>query len=122
MTKFDNLLMKYPRSPRAVYGKAVALDKRAEAEKSNQLLEQAIDQYLKVLDLPDVPKSLLVKAGKICADKQTFRGWGFKATKTLQRLLEVYPDDVELWNALGVKYLMIHRNDEARSAFEQVFY
>lgn len=74
LAKFDALLSKYPKSPRATYGRALALDKKAESERSNKVLEQSIDQMLKVLDLPDVPKPLLIEAGKKCADRQTFRG------------------------------------------------
>ena len=54
--------------------KAEILEKMAAEQKSNDLLEQAITQYQFVLDLLDVPKDLLIKAGTILADKQAFRG------------------------------------------------
>jgi len=74
MTQFDNVLSRYPRSPRAHFGKAQALSALAEKRQSNAILEQAIDECMKVLALDDVPKVLFIKAGTLCADRQSFRG------------------------------------------------
>ena len=76
--------------------------------------------YFQVLDLTGVPKALMVKAGRRCADRQQFRGWGFRAMKTMRRLLEVFPDDISLWNELGVKGLLTGKNEVAREAFTEV--
>lgn len=71
---YDALIAKYPNSPRAVFGKANALNKMAEEKQSNGLLEESITMYLKVLSLPDLPKALAILAGKACAERQSFRG------------------------------------------------
>ena len=71
---FEKILKKYPKSPRANFMKAEILEKMAAEQKRNELLEQAITQYQSVLDLLDVPKDLLIKAGTTLADKQAFRG------------------------------------------------
>jgi len=74
MTQFDSILRRYPRSPRAQFGKAQSLNALAEQRRSNTILEQAIDECLKVLVLDGVPKELFIKAGTFCADRQSFRG------------------------------------------------
>lgn len=70
----EEILKKYPKSPRANFLKAEILIKMAEEKQSNSILEQGITQYQKVLDLPDVPYALLVDAGTKLAEKQIFRG------------------------------------------------
>jgi len=74
MTQFDSILRRYPRSPRAQFGKARSLNALAERRQSNTVLEQAIEECLKVLALDDVPRELFIKAGTLCADRQSFRG------------------------------------------------
>ena len=74
MSQFDDILSRYPRSPRAQFGKAQSLNALAERRQSNAILEQAIGECVKVLELDDVPKELFIKAGTFCADRQTFRG------------------------------------------------
>jgi Flp pilus assembly protein TadD len=38
----------------------------------------------------------------------------------MRRLIELYPEELDLWNDLGVKYLMMGSNEDARLAFQQV--
>jgi hypothetical protein len=57
-----------------VYGKALGLRIKADVERSNQVLEQSINQMMLLFELPDVPKELLVLGAKTCADWQIFRG------------------------------------------------
>ena len=47
-------------------------------------------------------------------------GFGVRAVKTLQQMLEVYPEGLDLRNDLGVKFLLIGKNEDARHAFQQV--
>ena len=47
-------------------------------------------------------------------------GWSGKAAKTIRRLIELYPEELDLWNDLGVKYLMMANNEDARLAFQRV--
>jgi len=74
MTKYDDILGRYPSSPRAQFGKARALNSLAERRQSNAILEQAIGECMKVLELENVPKELFIRAGTLCADRQSFRG------------------------------------------------
>lgn len=71
---FEQLLTKYPNSPRALYGKALSLDKLAEKQRSNKMLEEAIATYQKVMDAKDTPDELFKKAGLKLGEKLEFRG------------------------------------------------
>ncbi len=48
LEKFEGILSRYPKSPRAQYGKAQALDVMSELKKSNAILEESITEYEKV--------------------------------------------------------------------------
>ena len=71
---FEEIISLDPQSPRATYGLAVALDMDADRFKSNAMLETAIGLYQEVLELPDVPKTLLILSGRKCSERQAFRG------------------------------------------------
>lgn len=47
-------------------------------------------------------------------------GWTGRAAVTLQEVLKIYPDELEIWNKLGVMKLIAGRNDEARGIFQEV--
>lgn len=71
---FEQLLTKYPNSPRALYGKARSLDKLAEKQRSNKMLEEAIATFQKVMDAKDSPDELFKQAGLMLGEKLEFRG------------------------------------------------
>ena len=71
---YDTILSRHPGSPRATYGKASTLDKLSEEKRSNALLEQCIEEYRKVIELPETPAELAVLAAKRGSDRATFRG------------------------------------------------
>lgn len=74
MAKCEELLTKYPESPRLHYLKAQALDNLAESHRSNKHLEEAIAAYHRTMSSPDVPEKLYLLAGKRAADRLRFRG------------------------------------------------
>lgn len=74
LSSYDTILSRYPSSPRARSGRAASLDEMSQKRQSNALLEQSITEFIKVLDLPDVPRELMIKTGQRCADRQSFRG------------------------------------------------
>lgn len=71
---FTSILARYPRSPRAMFGKILALNELAGQKHSNAILEQALELCTQFLALADVPKTLMIKAGKLCAERHIFRG------------------------------------------------
>lgn len=112
--------MKYPTSPRANYGKALAHDRLSEKKQSNTLLESSIDAYSKLLDLENVPDTLTLKAGLRLANRQEFRGWSIKSVVTMKKLIQKFPDKLDLRNKLGISYMMSGKVEEAREVFKGI--
>nr|XP_020144398.1 aspartyl/asparaginyl beta-hydroxylase isoform X10 [Microcebus murinus] len=117
---FKELVRKYPQSPRARYGMAQCEDDLAEKRRSNELLRRAIETYQEVASLPDVPSDLLKLSLKRRSDRQQFLGHMRGSLLTLQRLVQLFPDDTSLKNDLGVGYLLIGDNDNAKKVYEEV--
>lgn len=40
--------------------------------------------------------------------------------RTLRQLIDIYPEEKELWNDLGVRFLLVNRIEDARQAFTKV--
>ena len=70
----ESLIPLYPKSPRLLYLDARLLDEQSAAQRSNSLLELAIEAYLRVFELDNVPSKLLLINGRQCAERQSFRG------------------------------------------------
>ncbi|CAE1268946.1 ASPH [Acanthosepion pharaonis] len=117
---FNNLLSKNMKSPRATYGRAAALSDIAKLESSNQILEQSMHVLEVLLSNPDTPDALLLKGGLDLAKKQHFRGWTKRAVKTLTFLNLRFPHDTVVQNELGVTYLLLGRNEDAKTIFQDV--
>ncbi|XP_064105865.1 aspartyl/asparaginyl beta-hydroxylase-like isoform X5 [Macrobrachium nipponense] len=125
LTTFGSILQNNPKSARALYGRALCLDRLAEEERSNSKLEQAIVTYRGVIDLADedpslVPLPLLRLAAEKCLDRMRFRGFFGKAVRVQQRLLQRFPDDLALRNQMGVTYLLMHQPSAAKEVFEAI--
>lgn len=120
LRKFEDLVQRYPKSPRASYGLAQSLDKLAEKQRSNQLLQQCIDAYEGVASVPDCPVELKRLALLKAAERWGFYGRSHQAARVLQQLSHHIPNDAEILNELGVQYLMGGRNKEAEEVFRKV--
>ena len=118
--KFETLANKYPKSPRAMYGKAQSLDKLSELRQSNEILQQCIDTYGRVTEIPNCPMELKRRAVRRQADRLSFLGKAGQAAYVLKRLLNELPSDVNVMNELGVQYLMSGRSREAENVYTQV--
>ena len=120
LRKFEGLVNKYPKSPRAMYGKAQSLDKMADQKQSNEVLLQSIDAYSRVVDLPDCPLELKRRVMRRQADRLSFLGRIGQAANVLKKLLNLFPRDLKLMNELGVQYLLSGRNRDAENIYNQV--
>ncbi|XP_034523998.1 aspartyl/asparaginyl beta-hydroxylase isoform X3 [Ailuropoda melanoleuca] len=120
LSAFQELVRKYPQSPRARYGKAQCEDDLAEKRRSNEVLRGAIETYQEVASLPDVPTDLLKLTLKRRSDRQQFLGHMRGSLMTLQKLVQLFPDDMSLKNDLGVGYLLIGDNNNAQKVYEEV--
>ncbi|XP_019780836.1 aspartyl/asparaginyl beta-hydroxylase isoform X6 [Tursiops truncatus] len=117
---FEELVQKYPQSPGARYGKAKCEDDLAEKRRSNEVLRRAIQTYQEVASLPDVPTDLVKLSLRRRSDRQQFLGHMRGSLLTLQKLVQLFPDDTSLKNDLGVGYLLIGDNDSAKKVYEEV--
>ncbi|KAM9166677.1 aspartyl/asparaginyl beta-hydroxylase isoform 5-T5 [Pangshura tecta] len=117
---FEVLVSKYPQSPRARYGKAQCEDDLAEKMRSNEILQKAINTFQEVASLPDVPADLVKLSLKRQADRQQFLGHMRGSLVTLQKLVHLFPNDISLKNDLGVGYLLIGDNSNAKKVYEEV--
>uniref|UniRef100_T1JK47 Aspartyl/asparaginy/proline hydroxylase domain-containing protein n=1 Tax=Strigamia maritima TaxID=126957 RepID=T1JK47_STRMM len=119
LTMFQSILELHPQSPRAVFGKAMAIGGLSDVHKSNQMLEQCIFTFKDVLDLPDVPDDLFRMAALKCTDRMRFRGFHIKSLKVLDRLIHRFPGDVSVVNQKAVTYLLMGRNKDAKEVLEE---
>ncbi|KAG7222953.1 hypothetical protein INR49_029175 [Caranx melampygus] len=117
---FETLVQQYPQSPRARYGKAQAEDDLAEKLRSNDMLQRAINSYREAADLPDVTSDLLKTAMKRRAERQQFLGRMRGSLATLERLVQIFPEDISLKNDLGVAHLLLGDNKGAKKVYEEV--
>ncbi|XP_073535448.1 aspartyl/asparaginyl beta-hydroxylase isoform X6 [Phyllobates terribilis] len=117
---FELLVTKYPQSPRARYGKAQSEDDLAEKKRSNEILLRAIGTYEEVAAFPNVPADLVKIALKRRANRQQFLGRMRGSILTLQKLVQLYPEDTSLKNELGVGYLLLGDNQKAKEVYEEV--
>ncbi|XP_051016016.1 aspartyl/asparaginyl beta-hydroxylase isoform X1 [Acomys russatus] len=117
---FEELVRKYPQSPRARYGKAQCEDDLAEKRRSNEVLRRAIESYQEAANLPDAPTDLVKLSLKRRSERQQFLGHMRGSLLTLQRLVQLFPSDTTLKNDLGVGYLLMGDNDSAKKVYEEV--
>ncbi|XP_063156038.1 aspartyl/asparaginyl beta-hydroxylase [Candoia aspera] len=117
---FETLVSRYPQSPRARYGKAQSEDDLAEKMRSNEILQRSINTYGEVASLPNVPDDLVKLALKRRADRQQFLGRMRGSVVTLQKLVDMFPNDTSFKNNLGVGYLLIGDNSNAKKVYEEV--
>jgi len=107
-------------SPRAQLIKAKAQDALSRQKKSNQLLEEAINSFSRVMTMVNVPRSLVQEAGHRCVDLMLFRGWNMRAQQVQKLLIQRFPLNATLHNRLGVLHLLSGQNGEAKRAFQTV--
>ncbi|XP_059837736.1 aspartyl/asparaginyl beta-hydroxylase isoform X2 [Hypanus sabinus] len=117
---FNELLKAYPQSPRAKYGKAQSEDDLAEKMRSNEILQRAISTYGEVADMPNPTADLVKLALKRQANRQQFLGHIKRSVMTLKKLVSLYPDDISIRNELGVSYLLLGDNNNAKKVYEEV--
>uniref|UniRef100_A0A3P9J2A4 Un-named hu7910 n=1 Tax=Oryzias latipes TaxID=8090 RepID=A0A3P9J2A4_ORYLA len=117
---FERLVQQFPQSPRARYGKAQAEDDLAEKQRSNEVLQRAINTYKEASELPDATADLMRAALKRRATRQQFLGRTRGSLVTLQTLVQIFPDDVSLKNDLGVAHLLLGDNKGAKQVYEEV--
>ena len=79
LNAFGAILSRRPRSPRALWGRARALNAQSAQQRSNNVLDKAIKAFRDVLDLDlepgvTVPPELYRRAAETCVQQMRFRG------------------------------------------------
>ena len=120
--EFDKVLSVFPQSSRALYGKAVALDRLSSEQRSNGLLDQCIVLYSSVgLTSALASSELQVAALDALAERAQFRGKTKLAVKALIKLYRIlHYNDIDVAHRLGMAYLIAGQNGEAKNHFEAV--
>ncbi|KAK7880615.1 hypothetical protein WMY93_032752 [Mugilogobius chulae] len=95
-------------------------DDVAEKRRSNEMLQKAINSYREVSELPEVTPDLLKAALKRRAERQQFLGRTRGSVATLEKLVQMFPEDYSLKNDLGVSHLLLGDNRAAKQVYEQV--
>ncbi|CAB3994074.1 aspartyl asparaginyl beta-hydroxylase-like, partial [Paramuricea clavata] len=116
---FEKLVKDHPASPRATHGLAKSLDELADVMRSNEILQEAIDTYGKVGKVKDCPMPLKRMAVLRQAERVSFLGKAYIAVHVLESLAAELPDDLEVWNKLGVQCLLNGNQGRAKKAFKQ---
>ncbi|KAI6660025.1 Aspartyl/asparaginyl beta-hydroxylase [Oopsacas minuta] len=117
---FESILRKYPSSARAQYGLASCIDRQAELQLSNQLLERSIEEYYKVGMSEQVFVGLRITSLERLADRASFRGFKQKARDAYIMLSDIQPDIAKWRNLLGIQYLMSGQDAQAKEVFKGV--
>ncbi|XP_028405114.1 aspartyl/asparaginyl beta-hydroxylase-like [Dendronephthya gigantea] len=116
---FEKLVRDHPDSPRAMYGLARSLDELADVRRSNEILQEAIDSLGKVGKIKDCPVALKRLAVMRQAERASFLGKTNVAVQVLEDLAKSLPPDLEVYNKLGVQFLLHGNQHRAKKAFKE---
>lgn len=118
---FNRILQGGLKSPRALYGRARALDILSEKKRSNKLLEASVKTFTDLLGLGDkVPDDLMTLAGNRCVERMNFRGWNAKALDVLDLMAKRFSENSDIKNQIGTQYLLMGEDRKARKPFQEV--
>ncbi|XP_072945078.1 uncharacterized protein Asph isoform X2 [Epargyreus clarus] len=107
-------------SGRALYLRARALDARAEAQRDNRVLAQAISAYLQLLKMNEgISDKKLVVVALRTIDRIKFRGTYLNAEPVYRLLIRRFPNDVTHRNNLTISFLMANRADLASEVLRE---
>lgn len=119
LQSFNEIIKKFPQSPRALYGKAVTLSKMAEEKKSNKLMDTAIDFYKKAgLDSFIGEVDFRVAALVELADRAYERGKASLSITALEKLVSLKEDNALFSNRLGLGYIADAKFKKAKTHFK----
>ncbi len=119
LQSFNDILKKFPQSPRSLYGKAVTLSKMAEEKKSNKLMDTALEFYKKIgLETFIGEVDFRVAALVELADRAYERGKAALSIKALEKLVSLKEDNLLFSNRLGLGYIADGKLKKAKTHFK----
>ena len=116
---FEEILTRFPQSPRGMYGKAQTLCNYAEIKQSNKYLDLCIDAFYSVgIDNIITPKDLRREALLRLADRALFRGKLQTSVKAWVELVRHFPDNRLYAKKAALAYLTAGKNAKAMEHFK----
>ena len=121
LEKFNEILKMFPASPRAIYGKAVALENLAREKKSNKLMDTAIDFYQKAgMETFQAKEDLKIASLMRLADLSSEQSQHQLSLKALEKLQEIRGRSYTIDNKIGLAHLAAGSNKKAKTHFLKV--
>ena len=115
LEKFNEILKRMPQSPRALYGKAVAMEHIYEKRNNLKVLDNAIEYYRKVSMESFLAPAVIKEAALIrLVILQNKKGRYEEAIKGCLKLCEMDPDNDGYATQLGLTYLKANKLQEAK--------
>lgn len=117
---YNELLEKYPLSPRAIFGKARMLEEFSNHNPNKELLKEATDSYKKILEMHDVPERLYYLAAERAYEMLLYQQNYEEATHLLSTLVIRYPDDNHLKTSYGIALILNENFVDAKNLFKEL--
>jgi len=116
---FEEILARFPQSPRGMYGKAQTLCKYAELKHSNKYLDLCIDAFYSVgVDNVVTPKDVRREALLRLADRASFRGKLQTSVKAWAELVRHFPENQLYAQKVALTYIAAGKNTKALEHFK----
>lgn len=114
--------MRFPDNLRIRYGYAKALDRRADDQRSNELLQESIDAYYILLQRPDIKNEMFLIVGERCINRMRFRGQFAKAIAIHKQIIDRFPHEPKYRNQLAVTLLTVNRLSAAKIVLQDTLH
>ncbi|KAL0268461.1 UNVERIFIED_CONTAM: hypothetical protein PYX00_010398 [Menopon gallinae] len=121
LKKYDAILSRKQDEIRALIGRARALDKIAEKEKSNHYLKEAINNYKFVLTTHahSLKDEQFLDVSERCIERMRFGGYFKSAIDIHKALIKKFPNNPKYRNDLAVTYLFLNEIPSARTVLNE---
>lgn len=121
LQEFEDILARFPQSPRGMFGKAETLCAFAEHKRSNKYLDLCIDAYWNVgieniLTSGDLRRVALLRL----ADRATFRGKTKTSLRAWAELTRYFPEERHYARQVALLYHTANVNDKALKHFKAI--
>lgn len=120
LERFNAILSQFPQSPRAQFGKGIALSHMAKEKRSNKLMDTAID-FLRMAGLDSILATDTVRTAALVAmaDKAEERGKGHLAVRGMEKVVEMNGESKTFANRLAMLHLTQGNLKKAKSQFKK---
>nr|XP_036225761.1 aspartyl/asparaginyl beta-hydroxylase isoform X2 [Bactrocera oleae] len=120
--RFAELVQRFPDRPEVFLAQARLLDKLSEQQRSNSVLNQAIQAYKRYLALGEfiTDHEQFRKAAERCIERIRFMGHHMQAVPIHQQLIARFTNKPDVMNQLAITYLLQNRLSDAKLVLQEV--